>query len=259
MAEKNVILKDGEDILYPKTKAELVEGLPQGGAEWGDITGTLSNQTDLQNALNGKADVNYTAGNSIYLYVKGMGYITAVRQSSSRLDTYLGSVDADSQTTLRVGRNVGTIKKYNGSSTVDMLDADNTAANAPLSGTEADLTSLKLNGTTYKIPSGGGGGDIHLYRHSVLLNKQNDYTFTVVLYSSSSTPLNSTTFFDSFVFQEYFSVNGTTKNTSNADNGIVYQIRRYNSDFWVFSTDFSTFNSARKSLQVQSDTVTQIF
>ena len=39
----------------------LYDGSPIGaGAAWGDITGTLSNQTDLQTALNGKANSSHT-------------------------------------------------------------------------------------------------------------------------------------------------------------------------------------------------------
>ena len=40
----------------------------------------------------------------------------------------------------------------------DILDSDNTSANPTLEGTEPDLNSLLLNGTKYKVPSGGGGG-----------------------------------------------------------------------------------------------------
>jgi hypothetical protein len=38
----------------------LVTDIPAGGAAWGTITGTLSNQTDLQNALNAKAPTSTT-------------------------------------------------------------------------------------------------------------------------------------------------------------------------------------------------------
>ena len=48
MADKNVTLKDGNDNLFPRTKAELVDGLQQG---WGNIQGEITNQIDLKIAL----------------------------------------------------------------------------------------------------------------------------------------------------------------------------------------------------------------
>ena len=42
------------DIIIPSEKAIKTYVDNHAGAEWGSITGTLSNQTDLQNALNGK-------------------------------------------------------------------------------------------------------------------------------------------------------------------------------------------------------------
>lgn len=56
----------------------------QTSAEWGNITGTLSNQTDLRNALNGKQNVisdlstirtNATKGASAYTTIQGYGNI----------------------------------------------------------------------------------------------------------------------------------------------------------------------------------------
>jgi hypothetical protein len=48
MADKNITLKDGNDNLFPRTKAELVDGLQQG---WGSIQGQITNQVDLKDAL----------------------------------------------------------------------------------------------------------------------------------------------------------------------------------------------------------------
>lgn len=109
MAEKNVILKDGEDTLYPKTKAELVEGL------------------------------------------------TSV------------------------------------------------VANPTLAGTEADLTGLQVGDTKYKVPSGGGGGQ--LYRHHIRLlsgaltmNK----AVLVSFISNSITPISSISELATFLYNNGF-------------------------------------------------------
>ena len=63
-----------------------------GSANWGGITGTLSNQTDLQNALNAKEDsanktdvmsgntassTKYLSAKGVYDWVTGLAYITA--------------------------------------------------------------------------------------------------------------------------------------------------------------------------------------
>jgi len=40
---------------------ELYAGGPGGGGAWGDITGTLSDQTDLQDALDDKEDAGTAA------------------------------------------------------------------------------------------------------------------------------------------------------------------------------------------------------
>ena len=63
-----------------------------GGGTWGSITGTLSNQTDLQNALNLKYDASNPAGyitassipTNISAFTNDVGYIT-----SSALSGYL--------------------------------------------------------------------------------------------------------------------------------------------------------------------------
>ena len=41
-----------------------LEGAPPGSAAWGDISGTLSAQTDLDTALSGKAALSHTHGTS---------------------------------------------------------------------------------------------------------------------------------------------------------------------------------------------------
>lgn len=44
------------------TNAEPVNGSSGGGGTWGSITGAMSNQTDLQDALDGKANASHTHG-----------------------------------------------------------------------------------------------------------------------------------------------------------------------------------------------------
>jgi len=46
----------GVEVNNTITGAQIIAGASGGGATWGGITGTLSSQTDLQTALNGKQD-----------------------------------------------------------------------------------------------------------------------------------------------------------------------------------------------------------
>jgi hypothetical protein len=48
---------DGQILTYDTTNGWQAQNAPEGGVvAWGDLTGTLSNQTDLQSALDGKVD-----------------------------------------------------------------------------------------------------------------------------------------------------------------------------------------------------------
>ncbi len=64
------ITAKGEQLFRKQLDAALdyVEGLGGGGgggsSSWGSITGTLSSQTDLQTALNGKANTSHTHAQS---------------------------------------------------------------------------------------------------------------------------------------------------------------------------------------------------
>ncbi len=63
-------------------------------------------------------------------------------------------------------------------------------ANPTLEGTEPDLTGLEVEGTKYKVPSGGGGTQ-HLYQHNITIKgeEEGDYNFSIVILSSSNQPI----------------------------------------------------------------------
>lgn len=164
-----------------------IEG-PSGSAAWGSITGTLSYQTDLQNALNGKlslsggtmtGDINMTGhrimsrGNSVF----------QAGDSSNAL--IIGNDSLDRNLIIRTGTGFN-ITHQTGGGAYTVLDTDNTQANPTLAGTEADLTGLKINGTSYKVPSGGGGS---IYQHNVYI-VNNAFTSRVAfsIVNSTSTP-----------------------------------------------------------------------
>lgn len=115
--------------------------------EWGDITGTLADQTDLQNALNAKADeaITVTGGTGL----TGGGDLSANRTISldsasiaslSLADTALQSGDNISELTNDAGytTNTGTVTSVSGTGSVSGLT---------LSGTVTGSGSLTLGGS----------------------------------------------------------------------------------------------------------------
>ena len=77
---------NGQVLKYNSTSGLWVNGTDVGGATWGSITGTLSSQTDLQSALDGKYSTTNPAGYitsaaltgyATQSFVTSQGYITA--------------------------------------------------------------------------------------------------------------------------------------------------------------------------------------
>lgn len=76
-------------------------GVTGSGAAWGQITGTLSNQSDLQTALNGKQ----AAGT----YATGTGSATGVNTGDNATNTQYSGLAASKQDALLSGTNIKTI------------------------------------------------------------------------------------------------------------------------------------------------------
>lgn len=151
------------------------------GAAWGSITGTLADQTDLKNALGqylpltgGTMTGALKISDSSNAYIKSTNDRDVLRASANggSANVYLGNNQPGSRAEIQTGTR--DVTHLRGSMQYDMLDSYNTAANVPLAGTEADLTSLKLNGMTYKVPSGGGG------------SAWTDYTITISAATNTS-------------------------------------------------------------------------
>jgi hypothetical protein len=74
---------DGSQDFFRITPDPSTNG---GGAEWGGITGTLSAQTDLQEALNGKvAKADYTPAHSVLAQQSGTGSPTSVQIGTNEI------------------------------------------------------------------------------------------------------------------------------------------------------------------------------
>lgn len=115
------------------------------------------------------------------LIKKGYNYLLSTSSLQTRLGNTVGELMliCKSATDVRLTKGAG--------QTFTVLDSDNTSANPTLDGTEANLTSIKLSGTKYAIPSGGGQ---HLYWHQ--LNIRNSYfggSCYFMLYNTISTQM----------------------------------------------------------------------
>ena len=144
-------IQDGEYLVWNATTARFEAGTAPGGS-WGSITGTLSAQTDLQTALDAKA-------NTVHSHVKAD--ITDFNDA----DYATAAQGALAATAVQPGANVsslvndaGYITSIPSSALNDLTDVD-TVTVAPLTG-----QVLKFNGTQW-VPgnddtSSGGGGSI---------------------------------------------------------------------------------------------------
>lgn len=140
--------------------------IPQGGSvAWGDIGGTLSDQTDLQDALDNKVDREVIVGDDasliditkamINLTVDGLdtrdepvnSYLEVVKDTvSTQVSNGIGET-----TQLTVSDGSVTIARDNDGASIDLFDL------TPVSGTNdgTNWTSLTIGSDTYSIPSGG--------------------------------------------------------------------------------------------------------
>ena len=143
----------------------------------------------------------------------------------------------------------------------EMLDAANTSANPTLDGTEANLTSLKLNGTKYAIPSGGG----HLYQHNVsflaatsrgsIIGNGN---CNLTLFSTSDTAYTSTTLFQLFVGESTrFFPSGSVIAASGSTTAISFISKWSSTEAKITDVNFNV--SYFSSVTSVEDFVTQIF
>ena len=85
-------LTNGQGLIYNSTSQKWEnQTIQSGGGTWGSITGTLSNQTDLQNALNAKADSSSIGNGTLYLM-----------QHGSTLATFKANQSTDTTFTLEI-------------------------------------------------------------------------------------------------------------------------------------------------------------
>jgi hypothetical protein len=132
---------NGQTLVYDSATSLWKNGSSgSGGAVWGGITGTLSNQTDLQNALNAKENT-ITAGTTAQYYRGDKTF-----QTLDKTSVGLSNVD-----------NTSDANKPISNATQTALNAKQNTLTLTTTGTSGAAT---LVGSTLNIPqySGGGGG-----------------------------------------------------------------------------------------------------
>jgi len=131
----------------------------KGGAAWGEITGTLSSQTDLNTALNSKVG-SYASNHPINGYISANGQLNVgIEQANAFSDGYLSSTDyqyfATKQDGLVSGVNIKTVNSNS------LLGSGDVAVQPTLvSGTNIKTIngSSVLGSGNLTISSGGGAG-----------------------------------------------------------------------------------------------------
>lgn len=148
------------------------EGESSGGAVWGGITGTLSDQTDLQTALDAKqasdSDLTAIAGlspsNDDFM-VRNAGAWANRTPSQARTHLGLGTVAVESTVPVSKGGTGATtltgILRGNGTSAIDAVDAGVLSAVRTYFNADSPATWSKPSGLRFvivEVQAGGGGG-----------------------------------------------------------------------------------------------------
>ena len=145
-------------------------------------------------------------------------------------------------------------------------------ANPTLSGDEATLDGLEVDGTKYKV-GGSGGSEVHLYRHILKLHSLDYYSFGIVeILNDNNTPFTSELLFNKLKSngQLYQYAVSPFRFGSDQTTSIEMSILGYETDYFHINAlnyntlpekkpEFFSYNSRINSLNVLSDSLEQIF
>ena len=135
MAEVNDAPSDGKEYARKNGLWSEVTGGGGGSAEWGDITGTLSDQTDLQNALDAKADET-DLGDLASL--NSIDYTSAYLTNKPTLGSLASKNSVDYDTEVTNKPTLGALASQ------DTVDYDTDITNLPTLGSLASLSSDRV-------------------------------------------------------------------------------------------------------------------
>ena len=210
--------------IYRWSGATYIEVSAQVGTIWGGITGTLSNQVDLQNALDAKQDDLNGTG-----FVKISG--TTISYDNS---TYYLASNPSGYTT-----NTGTVTSV---------------AALTLGTTGTDLSSSVANGSTtavitLNVPTASAlnRGALSSADWSTFNGKENVLTFSTGLSRSGNTITNTITQYTDALARA--SLSGTSPITYNSTTGAIgIQVANTSQSGFLSSTDWNTFNNKAAAL-----------
>lgn len=253
-----------DDILQTRTDAGIItlnSGGGGGSSAWGSITGTLSSQTDLQNALNLKLE----SGDNVSSLLNDAGYITSNTVDSvngltgvvvlGKTEIGLGNVDNTSdankpistatqtglnlkQDTLVSGTNIKTINSNTllGSGNF-VIDTSWGAITGTLS-SQTDLATALDNTTLISTLTIGVSRSLLLTDRDKNIENDNNITITIPLNSSVAFPIGTQIFFTKKAESMDFAVaGGVTLNSvdSLVDMGRINcgaSLLKINTDTW---------------------------
>jgi len=207
------------------TGQQIINAASSSGASWGGITGILSNQTDLQSALNGKQATLVSGTN-----------IKTVNSTS-----LLGSGDVAVQPTLVSGTNIKTV---NGNSLLGSGDVT-------INGNPKTLTSMvgsNLIGTanqisaSYRIAGGTIATNNSIYIRNLLTKTAGSTASTARMYINTSNSLTGATLLA----------------TAGSMTGTTY-VQRFERNFYFDGTNLYVYNPSNAiSTDLTSGTLTSV-
>lgn len=134
---------------------------PTAAASWGSITGTLSSQTDLQTALDGKAATSHS---HTLADISDEGALAALNTvGTAQIDndavTYakLQNVTATSRFLGRITAGAGDTEELTGTQATTLLDNFTSALKGTVPASGGGTTNFLRADATWAAPSGGGG------------------------------------------------------------------------------------------------------
>lgn len=163
-----LIEEDTGDVFYESAAAWVKNTTGGGGSAWGSITGTLSNQTDLQSALDAKQATLVSATNIKTINgssVLGSGDLVVSGTDNTKLAILNNLSDLNNAGTARTNLGLGTLATQSGtfSGTSSGTNTGDNATNTQYSGLATSKQDTLVSATNIKTVNGSsllGSGDL---------------------------------------------------------------------------------------------------